>query len=226
MEKFRKAVRQSGMLVCSAKTVRDYDQIACTPSTLVTEKMPDRTLSADMRLIPDVRLVNNFRDKEDYPQCAHPTLTDLATRVAYLDRCFPGVPRRVTKRDVVDAFERVSTHPDCVAILRTEFSGQGLGLEYDLIFMWMALPFGWSSSPGYVQASAGPVAFLHCLRKPVSPIDGSLAFASHMFVDGAMIIDVDLPDRLEQSARVWDQFCETVLDDGSVSGKKKEVEGD
>ena len=225
MEKLWKDVRNGRMLVCTSRTISEYDQIACTPSTLVTKKMPDRTLSTDMRLISDVRLINNFCDKEDYPQCINPSLEDIATRVEYLDRCFPGVPRRVTKRDVNDAFKRVATHPDCVSILCTEFPGSELGLEFDLVFFWLALPFGWSASPGYFQNCARLVTLLHCMRKPVSPLTGLLSFASLMFVDDAMLIDVDLPGRLEQSAQVWEHCCEMVLDHDSVSDKKKVVEG-
>ena len=225
MGKLWKDVRNGRMLVRTSRTISDHDQIVCTPSTLVTKKLPDRTLSTDMRLISDVRLVNNFCDKVDYPQCINPCLGDLATRVEYLDRCFPGIPRRVTKRDVNDAFKRVATHPDCVSILCTEFPGSELGLDFDLIFFWLALPFGWSASPGYFQNCARSVTLLHCLHKPVSPLTGLLSFASHMFVDDAMLIDVDLPGRLEQSARVWEHCCEMVLDTDSVSDKKKDVEG-
>ena len=127
MEKLRKDVRQGLMLVCATTTVSDYDQISHTPSILATKKMHDRTLSTEMRLISGVRLVNNFRDKEDYPKCINPTLIDLAARVEYLGRCFPGIPRRVTTRDVDDAFARVATRPDCVAILCTEFPWGNLG---------------------------------------------------------------------------------------------------
>lgn len=79
MGKLRNDVRQ-----CS-----DYDQIFCTPPTLVTKKMPGRTLSTEMRLIQDVRSVSIFCDKADYIRCANPTPEDLAARVKYMDRRFP-----------------------------------------------------------------------------------------------------------------------------------------
>ena len=97
MEKLWKDVRLGRMLVCTTRTISEYDQLVCTPSTLATKKLPDRTLSTDMGLISDVRLVKNFRDKEDYHRCINPSLADLSTRVGYLDRCFPGAPRKVTK---------------------------------------------------------------------------------------------------------------------------------
>ena len=97
-------------------------------------------------------------------------------------------------------------------------------MDFDLIFMRLALPFGWSASPGYFQACARLITALHCLHKPVSPSTGALAFPSHMSVGDAVIIEVDLPGMLEQSARVWGQCCIAVLDSWSVSDKKKEAE--
>ena len=62
-----------------------------------------------MRLLSDARLANNFCDKGDYPSLANPSLQDVATRVVYLDRNFPGIPRWATKWDVDDARKRVDT---------------------------------------------------------------------------------------------------------------------
>ena len=114
-------------------------------------------------------------------------------------RNFPGVPRRVTKRDVSEAFKRVSTHPDCVFILCTEFPGNELGLAHDIVLFWLALPFGWSASPGYFQTCARLITKLHCAHRSLSPVTGNFPFISHMFVDDAMLIEVDFPGRLEQS---------------------------
>ena len=42
-----------------------------------------------------------------------------------------------------------------------------------------------------------------------------------MFVDDAMLIEVDFPDRLEQSVNAWEHCCDMVLGTGSASQKKK-----
>lgn len=47
-----------------------------------------------------------------------------------------------------------------------------------------------------------------------------------MFLDDAVIIDVDLPRRLEKAADVWDQRCDSVLGKGSVSETKTNIERD
>ena len=226
ISKIWKDVRAGRILICTTRTITEHDKIVCTPSTLVTKKLPGRTLSTEMRLISDVRLVNNFCDKNDYPACENPTLADLVQRVEMLDRNFPGVPRRVTKRDVSEASKRVSTHPGCVSISCTEFPGKDIGLAHDIVFFWLALPFGWSASPGYFQTCARVIAKLHCAHRPLSPVTGSFPFISHMFVDDAMIIEVDFPGRLEQSVNARESCCEMLLGAGSVSEDKKRIEGE
>ena len=218
-------VRDGGILICSSMSVADFDAIISTPSTLVTEKFPDRTLPTEMRLISDVRRVRNFCDKTDYPTCLNPSLADIARRVECMDRNFPGVFRRVTKRDVNDASKRVATPPDCASILRTEFPGSDSGLPEDIIVFWSALPFGLSASPGYFQSCAKLITKLRCAHLHVSPLVGAIPFASHMFVDDAMIVDVMFPKRLEHTATAWEQCCCTVLGMNSVSEKKK-IEGE
>ena len=136
-----------GILICSTNTFTEHDSIVCTPSTLVAKKLPGRALPAEMRLISDVRLINNFRDKTEYPAFANPPMVDIARRVECLASNFDGVSRRATKRDVNDASKRVATHPDCASILCTAFPCSDLGLPQDIIAFWLALPFGWSASP-------------------------------------------------------------------------------
>lgn len=153
--------------------------------------MPGRTLSAEMRLISDVRLINNFCAKSDYPSCANPSLSDIERRVGSPDRNFSGAPRRVARRDVSDSFKRVATRPDCASVLCTEFPGTDLGLPRDIVIFWSALPFGWAASPGYFQACAMLVTKLHCAYQPVLPMVGDILFSSHMFADDALIVEVD-----------------------------------
>ena len=139
---------------------------------------------------------------------------DLAERVEALDSNFPGAPRKTTKRDVNEAFKRVAT------LCALNFPGSELGLLYDVIFFWIALPLGWSASPGYFQTCDRLITKLHCAYRPLSPSAGNFSFVSHMFVDEAMLIDVDFPDRLDQSANEWGHSCDMVLGTGSVSMKK------
>ena len=153
ISKIWRDIRAGRILVCSTRTVSDFDKIMRTPSTLVAKKLPDRTLSTEMRLIADVRLINNFCDKTDYPACENPSLAGLAQRVGLLDRNSPDTPRRVTKIDANEAFRRVATHPDCVSILRTEFPGAELG------HLLTSCCFGWHyRSDGQLRrVTANPV---------------------------------------------------------------------
>ena len=178
-----------------------------------------------MRSISDVRLVNNYCDKNDYPACENPALVDLAHRVEMLDRNSPAVPRRVTERDVSEAPKRVANHPDCVSILRTEFPGNELGLAHDIIFSGLrrlSVGLHLRIIPRHVRVTLPncTVLIIH------SPVAGNSPFLPHMFVGDAMIIEVDFPGRLEQSVNAWGSCCEKVLGLSSASEYKKKVEGE
>ena len=68
--------------------------------------------------------------------------------VEFVGRNIPVAPRRVTKRDVIDAFKRVAKSPDCASILRTGFAGDDIGFLRDIVVFRLALPFGRWDSPG------------------------------------------------------------------------------
>ena len=129
--------------------------------------------------------------------------------------------RRVTKRDANETFGRADNRPNCVETLRAEFHGIELGFPGDIVFFWRARPFRRLASPGCFQTCARLIAKFHCAYYPVSHLRGSLPFASHMFVGDAMLIDADIPARLELSANARGRFCDVVLGAGSVSDKKK-----
>ena len=46
-----------------------------------------------------------------------------------------------------------------------------------------------------------------------------------MFVGDAMLIELDSPQRLEQSENARGHCCDTVLGNGSVREKKKQTDG-
>ena len=121
---------------------------------MVANKMPADAISAEMRLIPDVRLINNYFGESDFRQCTNSPLADISDRVEVMGRFLPGKPRRVTKCDIDDSFNRVFKRPDCAANLRTEIDGVDSCLPQDIVFLWLALPFGWSASAGYFQPCA------------------------------------------------------------------------
>ena len=62
LSKLRNDVWADRISICSTATTTEYDQIACAASTLIAKKLPARALPNDMRLISDVRLVDNLRD--------------------------------------------------------------------------------------------------------------------------------------------------------------------
>ena len=76
--KLRRGVRDGRILICSANTVSEFDTIGRTPPTIATKKSPRVAFLIAMRLISDVRLINNFCDKADFPVGENHALADIA----------------------------------------------------------------------------------------------------------------------------------------------------
>ena len=89
----------------------------------------------------------------------------------------------------------------------------------------MDLPVGRSESPEYFQSRARLFAELHCASRPVLHLIGNIPSAPHMFVGDDMVIEVDSPERSEQSAHAWGRSYETVLGLEPPSETKKKLTG-
>ena len=115
---------------------------------------------------------------------------------------------RVGKRDAGDAPIRGATRPDCAPILCDEFPGDDHGLPRDIVLFCLSLPFGLSGSPGYFQSRDRFVYKLHYAYHHAPPLVAEIPFATHMLVGDAMLIGVDFPHKLEQSANAR-EHCAT-----------------
>ena len=65
------------------------EPVMAAPSTLVLKKLPHRTISGDMRLVADVRLVNQSCSKYDYRPIQVPQIKDLARKGLILSKLPP-----------------------------------------------------------------------------------------------------------------------------------------
>lgn len=75
-------------------------------------------------------------------------IEDIAERIIRLCRSYPGVNISYTKRDVKSDFKPIRIRPDGVKLFSTEFHGRFFGLSSSVVAFYMALPLGWSGSPG------------------------------------------------------------------------------
>ena len=75
-----------------------YIKVIPTPTTTAPKKMPDRTLSEDVRIISDLRLPNLFCAKSDFPEIAITDLRAISGRAISLRRTWHRTPHMLQER--------------------------------------------------------------------------------------------------------------------------------
>ena len=226
LSRFWKNDGKGRLITASARAILETDKIICFPTTTVRKRLPDRRWSEERRPIWDGRLPNLFIRKDDYFSPVLPTIKDIADHIISLKRAYPNVPLKCTKRDINAAFRQIRLHPDACALLPTEFCGLHMGLDFDLIIGYLVLPFGWTGAPGVFAIIAETITRYHTLICPSNCLwAGDQNFRSHLFADDGILIEPDLPDRLEQSAAVWEEGSFMVIGDDAMNAEKLGIEG-
>lgn len=139
----RKLVSQGKMLLCTSATVSINDDLETTPRNLVPKRNPDRAISADMRLISDLRKVDLGFGKSELYLAIAPSIYELLEEILKLKRKKPGLDVVTCKRDIDAALTRVFINPDLIRLISTEFRSTDLNWGDDLICGHLCLPFGW-----------------------------------------------------------------------------------
>ena len=75
-----------------------------SPFEAVDKMMPDRSISAEKRIVHDQRGVNQFTDKVWHPPALQPTHDQIARRILWMQTRYPGVPVLLAKKDIAGAF--------------------------------------------------------------------------------------------------------------------------
>ena len=116
------------MFICSACAVGNNPEVLPAPSTLVSNRLPGRTMSDGESRIADLRAVNMVATKGNYLKMTVPRIQILAKRVGILKRSYPWETITGTKRDIDSDCRRVNLRPAASIIMNTELVGRELGL--------------------------------------------------------------------------------------------------
>ena len=155
-------IAEGKMLICTSQTVGNNSAVEATPCCLIPKRNPDRTISADTRLISDLRRANlGFGKAEMYPVIA-PMIYEIIEEVLKLKRKNPGLEVVTCKRGVDAAFTRIYITPDMIRLITTEFRAEDIGWNEDLICGHLCLPFGWIGSPAFSKYL--PMRWMRVLR--------------------------------------------------------------
>ena len=129
-----------------------------------------------------------------------------------MKRAYPNVPLKCTKRDTGAAFGQIRLRPGACALFSTELCGIHIVLDFDLVVGYLVLPFGWTGAPGIFASIAEIITRYHTIVCPSDMLwAGDQNFRSHLFADDGILIEPELPDRLGQSAAVWEDGSYMVI---------------
>ena len=142
-------------------------------------------------------------------------------------RQYPGIPIKVCKRDIINAFKRVPLRPDYVAIFCHQFSAQSSGLTQDVAVGWLAAPFGFAESPAIFAMCTEAIQKVHHIGQAQ---DGSWsgweAFWSEIFAGDAIFAEADIGSISDETVNEWEMECRGLFGMDSINRDKVELEGD
>ena len=98
---------------------------------------------------------------DDSPPIWLPGIKKITERIIRHERQYAGIPIKIRKRDITNAFKRVPLHPDYIAIFRRQFEAHSSGLRQGATVGQMALPFGFAAAPTIFAICAEAIQRVH-----------------------------------------------------------------
>ena len=95
-----------------------------SPFEAVDKMMPDRTISADKRVVHDQRTVNCGTSKFWHPPALQPSHSQVARRILWAKHRCPGLPVLMAKKDISGTFRLLWVDPADVALFAGDLPWQ------------------------------------------------------------------------------------------------------
>ncbi|MEC8942672.1 MAG: hypothetical protein VYC95_08070, partial [Verrucomicrobiota bacterium] len=152
LHKIFKIASKGRILLCSSASEPYLEGVISTPMGRVPKLLTNRTVSPDGRLIHDQRYpVNELGSKFDHPPAKQPFHRQVARTIFWLQAKYPGLEVLLSKLDVDAAFQNIPIAEDDVCEFATQLPGAALGIEGDVIALYLVLGFVLVGSPGEYQ---------------------------------------------------------------------------
>ena len=137
-------VDEGFLFFCHRASVPDEELLFPTSTGAAVKRNPDRTISAKLRIISDLRRVNRALRKEEIFPATTPTIQQIATRVVVqLSRLFPGTEILLSVRDIAKAFKLIPSSPHLMRCLCHGFKAEVSRASSDIVGCFLSLPCGW-----------------------------------------------------------------------------------
>ena len=135
-------------------------------------------------------------------------MKDTAERIIGNQRQFPGVPIKMCKRDISNAFERVPLRPDFSAIFCHQSDAESNQTGEDVTSAWLALPFGFAAPPAiFALCTEALQRAHHILEHENGSWSGWGKVHSGIFAADAIFAESDIGNIFPEVVEGWEWFC-------------------
>lgn len=216
----------------------ELKDVVPSPFEEVDKMLPDRTISADKRIVHDQRTVNQATSKYWHPPALQPLHSQVARRIIWAKHRAPGLPVLMAKKDIAGAFSLLWVSPADVALFAGDLPwqpGKAFGdqeatvenpSEGDLTVIYLVSSFGFSGSPGENGACGEEQrrSITELMHRPRDRRrDMSDGFDAKVLVDDCILIEPWVGLRPWISAEVFEDRVVQLLGDQAVNKEKDEV---
>ena len=210
---------------------------AASPFEAVPKMLPNRALSAEVRLVHDQRSINGGTSKELHPPALQPTHQQVVRRILFWKGRYPKVPIVLAKKDVAGAFRLLWLDPKDVELFAGEVpwkvDAMGSGEEKteqgdpdSLTMLFLVSSFGFSGSPGEWNIWGRATEEVHRCYKPAKGRrDGALHFDGKILVDDMVLVESCVGLRPWVSSEVYEAAVVKLLGPGAINAAKDAEEG-
>ena len=233
-----KDVRKHRVLVVQ-KSNPNLEGVVSSPFEAVDKMNPDRSISADKRVVHDQRRVNVGTDKTWHPPALQPTHEQIARRVLWHKARFPGVRVVIAKKDVSGAFRLLWVAPQDAPLFAGDLPWNEAEMDQadgeqeqseekgsDMTVIYLVSSFGFSGSPGEWTVWGRATEEYHRAHRPGdSRRDGSAGFDCKILVDDAILVEPVIGLRPWVSADCYEKGVKMMLGKEAVNAEKDAIEG-
>ena len=212
-------------LVLAAETIADSARIAETPTTTVARN-PDRTVSADRRIIEDFRRINIYFPTGQCYNVQVPTNADIVRMITQVQKKCPPLPVMLTKRDISSAFRLLKLRPSLSMLMFAEFHGRFFDPKYYVVLYYRSMPFGWGGSQAFFATLGDAVTVIHGasgMRRPLWNF--RFSFKSRLYVGDGVFVEMSNRRRQNESTWIWGIITVGFLVPLALNKKKLEEAG-
>ena len=233
-----KDVKKHRVLVASSDC-KELGATMASPFDAVAKMMPDRSISQEVRVVHDQRQINLGTHKDLHPPALQPTHDQIARRILFMKRRYPGLPVLMAKKDIAGAFRLLWVAPADVELFAGELPWQEDAMEAGecptgeadhsktpFTVLYLVSSFGFAGSPGEWTPWGRATEEFHRAHNPGHPRrDGACGFECKTLVDDAVLVEPWMGHRPWTSAACYETGVKQLLGGAAVNKEKDAIEG-